>query len=167
MSGFFDGAVVCNTGPIIGLSRAGLCDLLGKLFREVVIPSAVVEELGAKEAGDADEIAKAFLGATLPAAEGPVDPLLLAELDKGEAAVIHSARQRGIACVLMDERKARRVAELVYGLRVKGSATLLLEAKHRGIIAAVRPSLEAMKSGGYYLGPNLIAECLRRAGEMP
>ena len=32
MSEFFDGIVVCNTGPLIGLSRAGLCHLIGPLF---------------------------------------------------------------------------------------------------------------------------------------
>lgn len=79
--------------------------------------------------------------------------MLLSELDKGEASVIHAARTRGIECVLVDERKARRVAELVYGLRVKGSAALLLEAKQRGIIPSVRPALEAMRSGGYLSWP--------------
>ena len=70
MSDFFDGAVVSNTGPIIGLSRAGLCDLLGKLFHEVVIPGAVVEELKVKEAGDAVEIEKALNGATIAGGAG-------------------------------------------------------------------------------------------------
>lgn len=165
MSDFFDGPVVCNTGPIIGLSRAGLCDLLGKLFSEIVIPKAVVEELIGKEAGDAGEIAKAVACATVRDAAEENDPLLLSELDHGEAAVIQTARRTGISNVLMDERKGRRVAELVYGLRVKGSAAILLEASRRGFLAAVKPAIEAMRTGGYFLGPKLVAECLRRAGE--
>ena len=91
--------------------------------------------------------------------------MLLAELDKGEAAVIHTARKRGITRVLIDERKARRVAELVYGLRVKGSAAMLVEAKHRGIF---QPCGQRSKPCGLvdtFLGPNLMRECLRRAGE--
>jgi predicted nucleic acid-binding protein len=91
--------------------------------------------------------------------------MLLSELDHGEAAVIHTARQRGISNVLIDERKGRRVAELVYGLSVKGSAAILLEAKRRGLLVSVKLAIESMQSGGYFLGPKLIAECLRRAGE--
>jgi predicted nucleic acid-binding protein len=94
-----------------------------------------------------------------------VDPMLLSELDHGEAAVIHIARQRRISNVLIDERKGRRVAELVYGLSVKGSAAILLEAKRRGLLASVKLAIESMQAGGYFLGPKLVAECLRQAGE--
>ena len=53
MPEFFDSIIVCNTGPIIGLSRAGPCYLLGPLFAKVLLPEAVVAELRAKHAGDA------------------------------------------------------------------------------------------------------------------
>ena len=48
------------------------------------------------------------------------DRVLLAGLDAGEAAVIMAALQLGVSTVLLDKRKARRVAARVDGLQVKG-----------------------------------------------
>ncbi len=162
---FFDRDVVCNTGPIIGLSRAGLCHLPAALFSTVLLPETVVEELRAKHLGDAAQIEAAISAAQIVRLASPPDLLLQAELDLGEAAVIQAARERGVQGVLIDERRARRVAATVYGLAVKGTCALLLEAKARNLIAHVKPALRAMIEGGYFIGPRLMAECLRRAGE--
>lgn len=51
------------------------------------------------------------------------------------------------------------------GFQVKGTAGLLVVAKNRGMIQAVRPYLEGMIQGGYFLGPNLVAAYLCAAGE--
>lgn len=48
MADFFSRPVVCNTGPIIGLSRAGLCHLPGEIFPGVLIPDAVVTKRPAR-----------------------------------------------------------------------------------------------------------------------
>ena len=165
MPEFFDSTIVCNTGPIMGLSRAGLCHLLGPLFAKVLLPEAVVAELRAKHAGDAAQIEQAIaLARVVPLARAP-EPLLLAELDLGEASVIQAAREQGLKAVLMDERRARRIASTIYGLTVKGTCAVLVEAKRRQLIPQVRPALESMIAGGYFIGPRLGAECLRRAGE--
>lgn len=165
MPEFFDGTIVCNTGPLIGLSRAGLCHLIGPLFARVLLPAAVVAELRAKHAGDAAQIEQAIaLARVIPLAQAP-EPLLLAELDLGEASVIQAAREHGISGVLIDERRARRIASTIFGLTVKGTCAILIEAKQRRLIAAVRPALDAMVAGGYFIGPQLSAECLRRARE--
>ena len=60
MPEFFDSTIVCNTGPIIGLSRVGLSHLIGPMFAKVLLPEAVVAELRAKHAGDADQIEHAI-----------------------------------------------------------------------------------------------------------
>jgi predicted nucleic acid-binding protein len=90
---------------------------------------------------------------------------LEAELDAGEAAVIATASARGCLPVLMDERKGRRVASIIYRLPVIGTGGLLVAAKRLGLISTIRPLIEGMRAGGYHLGPTLVAECLRRAGE--
>lgn len=165
MSEFFSRPVVCNTGPLIGLSRAGLCHLPGKIFPLVLIPAMVAEELTARDTGDAAEISKALEAARIVPAIPALDPLLCAELDAGEASVIQTARASGIHGVLIDERKARRIAHTIYGLEVRGTCALLLEARRRALIPAVHPALKAMIAGGYFIGPRLLAECLSRAGE--
>jgi len=68
--------------------------------------------------------------------------------------------------VLMDEPKGRRFAGMVYRLRVRGTCGLLVSAKKRGLLATVRPALEAMRAQGYFISDALAEECLRRAGEL-
>lgn len=165
MSDFFRQPVVSNTGPLLGLSRIGQMGLVARLFPEVIVPPEVVDELLQTPHADVADIRRQLVHFTQATATFPPDALLQAQLDPGEAAVICLASQRGLLPVLMDERKGRRVASLIYQLPVIGTAGLLVAAKQRGLIDAVRPMLEHMQAAGYYLGPVLVAECLRRAGE--
>jgi len=52
----------------------------------------------------------------------PCDAVLASQLDPGEAAVLALACRLKNAEVLVDERKARRLAERLYGLRIVGTA---------------------------------------------
>ena len=84
-------------------------------------------------------------------------------LDAGERAAIHLAR--ALQCpVLMDERRGRQAARR-RGLIVIGSAGLLLNAKERGPIPAVAPTLERWRRSGYFLSETLVKAVLEQAGE--
>ena len=69
------------------------------------------------------------------------------------------------AVLLIDERKARRLAEHLYGLRIVGTRGLLLRAKTAGLIPAVQPALASMRAHGYYLSDRLVEAICRAAGE--
>lgn len=66
------------------------------------------------------------------------NPLLAAELGSGEAAAIAIAFAIG-ARLLLDDRKARRIATAAYRLRVMGSAGPLVNAKRAGFRAGSAP----------------------------
>lgn len=132
MADFFLRPVVCNTGPIIALSRAGVGHLLARLFPRVVTTQEVHAELTAKDAGDNAEIQRTLADVEIIRCSPP-DPLLVTELDAGEASVIQAAREMGFAGVLIDERRARRIATQAYALEVRGTCALLLRAKGRGL----------------------------------
>ena len=95
----------------------------------------------------------------------PVEPLLQTVLDKGEASVIQLARECYADLVLIDERKARKVAREIYGMRVVGSARLLVEAKQRGLIKNVKDAITGMRNGGYRIHNDIVDFALRKAGE--
>jgi predicted nucleic acid-binding protein len=164
MSDFFSKPVICNTGPIIALSRASMGYLLPRLFPRVVTTSEVQAELTAKDAGDAAEIQATLAGIEIITASRP-DALLSIELDAGEASVIQAAQDLNWNGVLIDERRARRIAKEAYGLEVRGTCAVLIHAKRCSLLPAVRPVIEKMIAGGYYIGPQLQAECIRQAGE--
>jgi len=67
--------------------------------------------------------------------------------------------------VLVDERKARKIARAVYGLDVVGTARTLVEAKRQGLIESVAEPLQLMQDAGYWLGGRLIRRILSEAGE--
>jgi len=131
----------------------------------VVAPHAVLEEITAGERlrRGAEEISKAEW---LVVQEGvEPEPLLASELGPGEAAVIATAHRMRDCSVLLDDRRARGVALRAYGLRVKGSAGLLVAAKRSGFIPEVRPLLEHLVRNGYFLSRRLIDRATAEAGE--
>ncbi len=97
--------------------------------------------------------------------QGEVDPLMHAQLDVGEAAVISLALRENIDVVLIDERKARKIARLVYGLKVIGTTRLLIESKRAGLIDNVEAVIHVMRQNGYWIHDNIVQFALRIAGE--
>lgn len=158
--------IVCDTGPLIALAIVDRVDLLRRLFSRVLVPRAVLDELsagGSDRAGARTVLAAEWLE-TIEEVEP--DPLLSAELGAGEAAAIASAYvMQPSAIVLLDDRKARRVAVQAYLLQVRGSAGVLVAAKRAGLVSAVRPLLESMIAAGYFLSPRLVERATAEAGE--
>jgi predicted nucleic acid-binding protein len=161
-----EGPIVCNSGPLIALVLAGQLDVLGELYQRVLVPEAVIQEVTGAGAGrvGAAEVASSMWLERVPGGF-PLEPLLAKELGPGEAAVIATAHRLGAKLVLIDERRGRRIAEQAYGLRVKGSAGVLVSAKRAGFIPVVRPFLERMRTQGYYLSQRLFERALEEAGE--
>lgn len=162
-----DGHVVADTGPLIAFSLVGRLDLLRDLYTSVLVPEAVWSEVtsGAPDRPGVVEIPGCpWLVRT--AIAGSVDSLLRAELGPGEAEAITLAVERGGARLLLDERQARRVAEIVYGLSIRGTVGTVVLAKRRGLIPAVRPLLERMRAGGYFLASALIESACATVDEV-
>ena len=158
--------LVCNTGPLIALERVGLFHLFGPLFGHVLIPTAVEREfLAGQPVGTSFFEAKASGSIQVSALEIPLDPLLKSLLDEGEAAVIQLAQALSIDQVLIDERKGRKVARDIYGLRTLGTVRVLLEAKQSGLIDAIRQPLQSMREHGYHIHEDIVQAALRQAGE--
>jgi uncharacterized protein len=92
-----------------------------------------------------------------------VDPAL-PKLGPGEAAAISLAKRLAARFVLLDERKARRIA-VSEGLAVVGTLAVLVRAKDRGLLAAIKPHIETMQAQGRRFSEALIAQTLQAAGE--
>lgn len=158
--------IVCNSGPLIALGLLDRLDVLKELFPEVLIPEAVqreIEEGGLKRLGLAS-FRRAVWLRVVPLT-GERDVLLESLLDAGEAAVISLAREQGVGTVLIDERKARKVARGIHGLQVIGTARILVEAKRRGLLAEVASSFVRLRQEGYWIHDTIVQATLREAGE--
>lgn len=157
---------VINAGPLVALSLLDQLDLLPALFAECWVPQTVFNEVavagigkpGAKSLQSADWLARVR--------PSPVpDPLLVMELDAGEAEVISLARQLAPCVAVIDERRGRRIAQQVYGLPVKGTAGILVEAHRRGLISGIRARLLELRAAGYFVADAVIDAACLAAGE--
>ncbi|MCX7916422.1 MAG: DUF3368 domain-containing protein [Verrucomicrobiae bacterium] len=151
--------VVANTSPLTALLRIGRADLLAKLFGRVVIPPAVALELQRAHGALPEWVC------VKPFRDTDAVNAFIASLDRGEAEAIALALEMRADCVLMDERKGRRLAK-AQGLRVLGLVGVVLLAKRAGLIASAGPLLEALESeAGFYLTSSLKRSALRSVGE--
>lgn len=161
-----NGKAICNTGPIIALSMIDRIDILRHVFEFIAVPEEVHSEIlegGATNAGLANYRKAQWI--KVVALSSPVDPLLRTSLDPGEAAVIGLARELNAHVVVVDERKARKIARTVYGLHVIGSARVLVEAKRRGLLDNIGSELQTMRDGGYWIGDSIVDAALKKGGE--
>jgi predicted nucleic acid-binding protein len=159
-------AVVCNTGPLIALVIINRLELLKSLFQEVLIPEAIHWEIlqgGASLTGVSAYRETSWI--KVRSIMGAADRLLESILDAGEASVIRLAREAAVKLVLIDERKARKVARSVYGLQVIGTARVLVEAKREGLLENVGEAIEEMREAGYWIHDDIVRLALREAGE--
>jgi predicted nucleic acid-binding protein len=108
-----DGPIVCNAGPLIALSIVGELRLLEKLYRRVLVPQAVFQEVvgdGAGRIGAIEVAAASWLERVTP--PSLPEPLLATELGPGEASVIATAYSLQAGLVLIDKRRARRAPSI-------------------------------------------------------
>ena len=160
------GRVICNAGPIIALCVIGRIDLLRRLFEAVVVPQEVHREIveGGSEFAGLRVYERSHWVKAMRISKA-VDPLLATLLDRGEAAVIELARELNPEFVLIDELKARKIARKIFGLKVIGSARILVEAKREGLLNNVSKELKAMREAGYWLSDAIVEAALRQAEE--
>jgi predicted nucleic acid-binding protein len=82
----------------------------------------------------------------------------------GESAAIALAMTMSIDSLVLDDQPARTVA-LELGLPVIGSLGLLVTAKQRGLLAEVRPLMDAMIANQFYVAGAVYRRILSLAEE--
>jgi len=124
------GVVVADTTPLNYLSLIGGFDVLGSLFGEVWVPTAVMEELRHPNAPDA---VKHWLNAPPPwlSIKDVTQLDSTVQLGRGETAAISLALEHHLNVVLMDERRGRQEAES-RGLIAVGTLNIIDIADERG-----------------------------------
>ena len=159
--------VVSDTSPIRALEFLDRLEMLPVLFGRIFVPPAAADELArtSERFRFVDVSRYEYLQVRAPNDRTQVDHLL-ATLDRGEAEAIVLAREMAAEAVLIDEADGRRVARQQYGLRVIGTLGILLSAKQRGLVSAVRPLVDRLRADlGFFVSESLYQELLRRAGE--
>lgn len=156
--------VISNTTPLIGLSLLGRFGLLKTLFSEIIIPSAVYNEVAVKGAGrlGANEIANGVNDGWVHVKDVLATSVLAAlkvDLDEGESEAIALALEQHTDLLLMDERKGRAKAKAL-GLEVTGTIGILVLARGKGMACDLRSELEQLRNYGFRISDSLIQQIM-------
>lgn len=154
--------VVCDAGPLIALGRLDRLGLLTALFRDVQVPQAVLAEcLLRPELLDAQRIQAAAASGVFRVRVA--EPVHVDGVGAGESAAIGLPFKIG-AALLADDLAARSYARGV-GLAVIGTLGVLVRAKRKGELAAIRPLIDRLRASGQRLSHSAVAQALAAAGE--
>ncbi len=152
--------IVCDSSTIIALERINYLWLLENLAKEILIPDAVAKEIKRKK----DVNLPAFF-IVKEAKDKSFINQKRENLHSGEVEAIALARETKTDLLILDDKKARELAEKE-GLNVAGLLALLILAREKEIIKKVKPILDALKAQNFFIGEDLYIEILKLSGEM-
>lgn len=158
--------VIVNSTPLIVLSHIGKLDLLRQLYREIVIPQAVYDEVTQKRdiAQTALESSRSWIK-VIGIKDADKYTMYKAKLHAGEVETMILAQEEPRAdLVIVDDNSAKKTAKFL-GLSVTGTIGVLLKAKRLGYIDAVAPLLEKMRENGFYVSEEVMSLALEKAEE--
>lgn len=160
--------VVSNASILISLGMIGQFDLLKELFGKVCIPEAVYQEVvvkgrdrsGSQETEDA--ITEKWIE-KLSAKDKLAVRGMLSSLDEGEAEAIVLAKELEADYILLDEEKAREIADSME-LNIIGTIGILSLAKKRGLDIDIKAKLDELKDGDFRISKSLYENVLKDSG---
>lgn len=159
--------VVSDTTPLISLMKASRLEVLQQLFGEVLIPTAVFDELTSNESfqEEAQLIRDCPYIRVVSVSETKAVDILRRStgLDLGESEAIVYADDNKAQVLLMDEAKGRQVAKAM-GLFIMGTIGVLLAAFDEKILSAadVKEALHRLKQSNRRISDSLIQAALEK-----
>lgn len=156
---------IANTSPMLYLYRIGVLEWLPQLCDDIWIPQAVVNELqdGQRKGYDVP-IPGAYPWLQMVEPHAVPSEWLALDLGAGELAVLAIALDHPQRVVLLDDGRARRIAQAA-GLIVWGTLKILLEAKSQGLTDLVAPYIDQLRDAGMWMSDGIRQRVLALTGE--
>ncbi len=154
--------VIADTGVIISLIHIGKLDLIEKVFGEYYIADAVWAELNNYDNPRFDR-------SKLAEIKSKVRPIhsknyLSMIMDYGEAESVVLYEEMKADYLLIDDSKARKIAESV-NINCIGTLGLLLKAQQKKMISELKPFFVEFLKVGRYFSKDLLNSILNQIGE--
>lgn len=159
--------VISDSSILINLAWIKLLDLLPRLYGEVIVPTAVWQEVveGGVGKPGAEEVRTAGWLQVKEPENKPLIHALRQDLDAGEAEAIALAIEQNANLLLMDERIGRAAAQH-FDLPVVGLMGILMAARQKKMLPEIKSSLDRLRhQAGFYISEPLYQRVLRDAGE--
>ena len=157
-----NGLVIADSGPIISLALVDELELLTFLFDDIKIPIAVWNELTIDENRPFYQRIHDFFEGKVASTKGAID--LAFVMDYGEAESVALYRELQADFLLIDDRKARAIAESL-SINCIGTLGILLTAKDKGRIDTLRSIFKQFLKNKHFYSLQLLNRLLEQAGE--
>jgi predicted nucleic acid-binding protein len=148
--------IIADTSCLILLSKINELDLLQKIYGNVFITQIIAEEFGEQlpewiiieQVNDLNK-----------------QKLLELQIDKGEASAMTLALENINSTIIIDDYKARKIAEQL-GINFTGTFGILLKAKNMQLIPLIKPILDKIKNTNFRISEELELTVLKLANEL-
>lgn len=147
--------IISDTSCLIVLAKIGELDVLRRLYGSVLTTPVVAAEFGQPlpewiRLESARNIAQ--------------EQQLMAQLDAGESSAIALGLEKPGSIVILDDYKARKVADRL-GVPLTGTLGVLIRATKGGVVPALHPLLDRLRETDFRFSQELEAQALRAVGE--
>lgn len=158
--------VLADASPLISLAAVGGLEWLHGLFGTVTLTTVVRDEIipGAGRAGES-EIGAAIERKRLRVIDDEWSIPQFPELDEGEASMLRAAVNLRVPCLLLIDERAGRAVARELGFAVTGTVGIIVAARRRALIPAVRPVFEQLLDRNFRISAELIRAALSECGE--
>jgi len=160
--------VVCDSSALISLSLINQLHLLNGMYGKVLIPVGVYDEIveiGTGRIGSDDVKNAKFIQVMTLGDPDSLSNYIIDSLGRVDAEIIAFAKEHKADLIITRDRRLIRYARQE-GLDIIHIFTFLIEAKRVGLIEAVKPLLDEMKSKGVLIREGVYQETLRLADEV-
>lgn len=147
--------IISDTSCFIILTNIGELNLLHKVYEHIITTPDIAAEYG-EDLPDWITIEKVT--------DKLKQQLLEMQIDKGESSAIALALETPGSTVILDDYKARKVAEQL-GINFTGTIGVIIRAKLKGVIPSIKPILAKIKQTDFRLSPEIEQRALNEANE--
>ncbi len=148
--------VITDTSCLILLSKINELSLLQKIFKKVYTTNDILSEFG-------NPLPSWIL------VKSPINKnfqnVLELKIDKGEASAISLSLEIDNSIIILDDLKARKLANSL-NIVYSGTFGTILKAKKLGIIKSVKPILRKIRKTNFRFSEIVYEVILREAGEL-
>ncbi|MDA3892169.1 MAG: DUF3368 domain-containing protein [Salinivirgaceae bacterium] len=157
-----NGLVIADSGPIISLVLADKLWILDELFDEIKIPKAVWTEITADESKPFISKIKEYFSKKVQEIKGFNELTFVMDYGESESVILY--RETNASFLLIDDKKARKIAEN-FGIQCIGTIGLLSISKDKRIINELRPIFKTFNENKRFYSQKLLNLVLESKGE--
>ncbi|MGC1374826.1 MAG: DUF3368 domain-containing protein [Anaerolineales bacterium] len=155
--------IVADSSALIALATCDGLDILLLVYDEIWIPQAVYHEVVITEKPQASAL-ETFLSGRVMEVDITHWVLAAGGLGQGEVEAMALYKQLSAGALLIDDRRARLVAEHNQ-INCIGALGLLLLAKQRGKVEKITPYIQKLRTSSIHYGETLLNTVCKLAGE--